>query len=831
MSQRYLGGVITANPTAPTLSAATGVWTLEQQFQNVPNWPKSTGLVSRSVRLRSSASAYFNRTPASASNRKTWTWSGWVKRGTLGVNQQLVSAANTASNYYFYIRFLANDTLEIFDYNAVGGVYLWQLATSQVFRDPSAWYHLVFSVDTTQATASNRVKLYVNGVQVTAFGTANYPSLNFDTQINYNGAHYIGTYIASSSYLDGYLTEINFIDGQALTPSSFGFTDGNGIWQPTSYAGTYGTNGFYLNFSDNSGATATTIGKDYSGNGNNWTPNNISVTAGVTYDSMIDVPTLYADGGNGRGNYATFNPLLYAAASGYRTLSNGNLTSVGNSATNNGNDYSTISTTTTGKWYAEFTVTGSSGIYPEVGIIDINYANNGAGQVGTTTNSACYLASGSKVVANVTTSYGSSFTTNDVIGVAVDCTNGTLTFYKNNVSQGTAYSWTGGTIDFYFSTAVYQSGTGFNANFGQRPFSYTPPTGFVALNTQNLPTPTISNGANYMAATLYTGNGSTQTVNNSVGFYPDFNWIKSRSNTGSNVLVNSVVGGTKQLFSNLTDAEQTNTNITNGISSSGIALGNNSSGTGSTNQNTYTYVLWQWLANAGSTVSNTAGSITSTVSAGATQGFSVATFTTPSSFTNATVGHGLGVAPKMIIVKRRTTGDWITWHTSLGTNGYVTLNTTSASSSNSGSFNGTSSTTWTLGSNTWWQASASDWVAYCFAEVAGYSKFGSYTGNGSTDGPFVYLGFRPRWLMIKRTDTTNDWIVYDSSRSTFNAAAAYLFPDLANAEGTGSGSSDLIDFTSNGFKLRCTTLAENASGGTYIYACFAENPFNISRAR
>ena len=342
----------------------------------------------------------------------------------------------------------------------------------------------------------------------------------------------------------------------------------------------------------------------------------------------------------------------------------------------------------------------------------------------------------------------------------------------------------------------------------------------------------IPDGRTVMNATLYTGNGSTQTVNNSAGFYPDFNWIKARSNVGSHVLVNSVAGGTKQLFSNLTDAEQTNTNITNGISSSGIALGSNASGTGSTNQSAYTYVLWQWLAGGGTAVSNAAGSITSSVSANTTAGFSVVTYT-GNEVAGATVGHGLGATPSMIIVKRRdgTAVDWAVYHASIGATKYLTLNTTAAEGTSSGYWNNTAPTSsvFSLYNSGSTNANPRLFVAYCFAPVAGYSAFGKYTGNGSTDGPFVYLGFRPRFCLIKRTDSTGNWFIWDSSRNTFNTVNNQLYPDSSSQEQVQDG----IDFLSNGFKIRfSSTFADrNANGGTYIYACFAENPFKFANAR
>ncbi len=268
--------------------------------------------ISRSVRLRNSASAYLNRTPAIAGNRRTWTWSGWIKRGQLGSASNFgILEANAGANDLTALRW-SNDSIGVQDYSA-GAPYNLVWSTTAVFRDPSAWYHIVLAYDTTQASSANAVKIYVNGTQQTVTFSAPGGAYvqNRESYVNSINPQRIGVYNGLANYFDGYMTEINFIDGQALTPSSFGETDAiTGVWKPKKYTGTYGTNGFFLNFSDNSNNTAATIGKDYSGNGNNWTPNNISVTSGSTYDSMLDVPTLWADGGNGRGNYAVVNPLF-----------------------------------------------------------------------------------------------------------------------------------------------------------------------------------------------------------------------------------------------------------------------------------------------------------------------------------------------------------------------------------------------------------------------------------------------------------------------------------------------------------------------------------------
>lgn len=430
--------------------------------------------IDRSVRLRASASAYFNRTPASAGNRKTWTWSGWVKRGALA-GQDLFNAYQDTNNQTLIA--FSSDALIVYTIHG-GGASDYGFQTTAVFRDPSAWYHVVVVFDSANATAANRAAVYVNGVsQAGSMAFGDIP-LNQDGIVNSTNAHSIGRRGGGSQYFDGYITEVNFIDGQALTPSSFGETNPiTGVWRPKKYNGTYGTNGFYLNFSDNSAATAAAIGKDSSGNGNNWTPNNISVTAGETYDSMLDSPTQFGDGGNGRGNYCVLNPL---AKDIDVTLSSGNL-DFSCTSSGLGGAIGTIAVSS-GKWYWEVTVTG--GTASAVGIAKLPLSAYDANQTGT----YLYLPSGGKRLSPSTDSaYGVSYTTNDVIGVALDMDAGTVVFYKNNSSQGTAFSSLSGDFTAWMQDGTSGSASTFVANFGQRPFSYTPPDGFKTLNTFNLP--------------------------------------------------------------------------------------------------------------------------------------------------------------------------------------------------------------------------------------------------------------------------------------------------------------------------------------------------------
>lgn len=427
--------------------------------------------LTRSLRFRSGASAYLSRTPASAGNRQKWTWSAWVKRCDSSTNRPLFTAYSDASNRDV----LQFDSTTIQYVNISGGSANTNLVTTQVFRDFAGWYHIVFVADTTQATASNRFKLYVNGTQVTSFGTATYPSQNTNTMINNNVGNYIGREVNGSQYAEQYMADVRFIDGQALTPASFGETDTiTGVWKPKAYTGTYGTNGFYLKF--NNIASTSTLGNDSSGNGNTWTVNNVSLTSGTTYDSMTDVPTLTSATA---ANYCVLNPLDLGQTS---TVTEGNLRFASSSNANYSICRGSIGVSS-GKWYWEVTANNAS-TGNGVGIAKSTAAINN--YLGSDASGYCYFGNGDKYNNGTGAAYGATYTTNDVIGVALDMDAGTLVFYKNNTSQGTAYSSISGTV---FPSVTDGSGgavSDLTSNFGQRPFAYTPPSGFVALNTFNI---------------------------------------------------------------------------------------------------------------------------------------------------------------------------------------------------------------------------------------------------------------------------------------------------------------------------------------------------------
>jgi hypothetical protein len=778
--------------------------------------------IKNSLRFRASNSAYLNRTPAGAGNRKTWTWSAWVKRGTLGgaVAQTLFvgDRAGASDATYTDIVFTSADQIAV-----RGSVTNWRI-TSGVFRDPSAWYHVVVALDTTQATAGDRVKVYVNGSQITAFGTSNNPSLNADLGINQAALHAIARDVSGGpTFFDGHLTHVHLIDGQALTPSSFGKTDAvTGEWVPIQYSGTYGTNGFRLAFED--AASTTTIGYDTSGNSNNFTTSGISVTSGVTFDQSLDTPTL---------NFPVWSPI----DKGTVTVSEGNTAAV--PAADVHAIRATMAIPSSGKWYWEIAVS-ALGYGTGIGIAD-NVSVNTTGpssaatrtyQFGSWFNSfnggVVQYGTSQAVLAGTNWTAASQPAANDIIMVAVDMDNGSMWVGKNGTwfnSSGTANPatntdprWTSLTGTTWFP---YMAGYGTaspvtcRANFGQRAFSYTPPTGFSALNTANLAAPSIKKSSLYMDATLRTGTGATASVS-SLGFQPDLVWIKSRSAATNHNMFDSGRGVQKGLGTNWSGAEYTDANTLTAFNSNGYSLGSDASSRG-VNINTNTYVDWSWKK-------------------GATPGFDVVTFT--GNATNRTISHGLGVVPEMMMIRTQgaPTGfePFVVYHSKLngGTNPanyYLYSTQTAAEAATAAFFNNTmpTSSVFTVGTDSFVNQSGTGIVAYLFAGVEGFSKFGSYVGNGATDGPFVWCGFKPRWIMWKRVNLTGSWGIYDTARSTFNAANSGLLAEGAGAE----FAYDAFDILSNGFKVRASGAGTNGSGDRHIFAAFADVPFKYSRAR
>ena len=772
--------------------------------------------IERSLRLNETDQAYLRKsdfgTPDSST---TFTFSAWVKRGNIGTDLS-VAGSDSGSNAFTLFGFDSADKL-VWRVRNSSQSDLTRLESEAVFRDPTAWYHVLLQRDSTQSTAADRAKLWVNGVQLTEFSTNNTDELNRTYTSDFLQDINIGRFQVNSStrrYSDGYVAEYYYIDGTALDPSSFTETDPTtGQLIPKQYVGSFGTNGFYLNFSDNSNNTAATLGKDSSGNGNNFTPNNFSVTAGTGNDSLEDTPT---------NNWCTLNPLIaHSGTAG--SYEEGNLRRKNSTNSSFAPGFSSIAVTS-GKWY--FECSGDTSIYVQVGFVDateIASVSAGAGFFNPTRGWG-YQSNGS--IKGNNSSYTDSTpvaasTSGDIIGCAVDFDSGSAEWYVNGTQTGatlnfSSYLATGRA--WHLGVAVTNAGTDIvDVNFGQRAFDISSiPTGFKALNTANLPVPTIKNGTEYFTPVLYTGNVTARDItvadNQDNSWQPDWVWIKGRTTTSSHVLTDSVRGATKILSTHNTNNESTDADTLTAFKSNGFSIGADVK----VNTNNHTYVAWNWKESV-----DAGFDIVADTGTGAAK----------------TVSHSLGVAPKMIIRKSRTsnTGHWYVYHYEAGASkaGILQLGNAFATATAWNSTEPTSSV-FSVGSAVDENKLNDNFINYLFAEVENYSKFGSYEGNGSSDGVFVYTGFRPSFFLLKNMDRANTrWIIMDNARDPYNVAYHVLAPSSGIGEDT-STSYWLADFVSNGVKLRYGTASENEfnrTGDTYIYMAFAETPFKYANAR
>jgi len=785
--------------------------------------------IENSARFNDNDSAYLYRTPSTAGNRKTWTWSGWVKRGNLDTYQSIVPYTESGAEW-FGLFWDANNSL-VYDVCWTTGTNRIIKQTPALFRDTSSWYHITLVVDTTQAVGDDRIKLYVNGSQVlfTTYvtGSGSVPQ-NQNLYTNTTTVHYIGRRVSSDRYLDGYLSEVNFIDGQALDPTSFG-ENKNGVWIPKAYSGSYGTNGFYLDFADSSA-----LGNDVSGNNNDFTSSGLAAN-----DQMIDTPT---------NSFATFNPLKITTGSlGAFVLSDGNKTlSRGSGNPQWVQQPTSMVLPSTGAYYWEYVHDAGTAKYADVGLTkaaaDINMPsatnqqipgyntelqNRGFGYR-LDTRATMDSTSGSYVA-------GSTLPTTpalgDVIGIAMDMDAGTMKVYIEGVLETT---FTPNTFDpaegWVPTVAHYTTSDVGTINFGQEDFGFTPPAGYLALSTANFPEPTIGpNSATlsdeHFNTVLYTGTGSSQSITG-VGFQPDFLWIKRRSAAEYHWIVDVLRTLPTGFYPPALPERSDLTDAVTSFDSDGFTAG---SGSGYTGGSGSTYVAWNWKA-GGSGVSNTDGSITSTVSANQDAGISIVRYAGTGA--SMTFGHGLGQPVDFMIVHRG--GDnWIVYPFSATGNltNFLQMENTSAYLSDSVCHTNNSTV---IGFNASGARNTSgfNYMAYCFAEVEGFSSFGSYTGNGSADGPMIYTGFRPAWFMLKKSSGTGWWYIFDSERNTYNLTGKAVFPNSTSAESDYPGGSSLgMDFLSNGVKLRGYQTEQNGSGTSYIYIAFAENPFKYSNAR
>lgn len=765
---------------------------------------------------------YLTRTPTSSGNRTTFTISFWIKQSELSTYQYWFSTYGSSAND-------GNFTITHSNNNALS-IGLWTAEaykTNALLRDTAAWYHVVVSIN---GTSGN---VYINGVNQTSSISE---AWNSTYAWNHTQTHTIGRNTYNTNYQGhGYLSDVYNIDGLALTPTSFGEFNSNGVWVPILYEGDFGTNGFHLTFDS---SQPNGIGHDSSGKDNHWTATGF-VTSDISSsnpDNDIDYFDTPLD------NYTTLNPL--DPDSGY-TLDKGNLRI---QLTTDSNGIRNTQYLTSGKWYWETYVTTISGSNTYFGIERNNAPNGTADRIFLRTDN------GSIVVYNWSSPTQTGLTAvaaGDVVAIRLDLDNSQISWYVNNTQLGTTETFATNDGD-QWAVFMGNGNTGtlkdLKYNFGQMPFIYSLPSGYKEIKYSNLSTPAIPDGGEHFGSITYTGpishttttTGETANVTG-VSFTPDFVWVKNRTNANWHVLVDRIrvqSDGDGFLASNDTAAEQTNLNgsVSGFVSPSSdtasdggftvIAGSDSSAKVNLTASSNYNYVGWCWKA-GGAASANYNGSITSQVSANQTAGFSIVSYTGTGSA--ATVGHGLSQAPEMVITKNRgATQYWIVWHTGLSGPTYNLYLHLSDSEQNDTQYTAIGNSTLTLNAaNNSVNTSGNNYISYCWHSVEGFSKMGTFSGNANADGSFIYLGFRPAFFLWKRTDSTGTWGIIDSTRNTYNPLGQQLFPNTTDTEATYT----ICDFLSNGVKMRNSFGDTNT--GTIVFLAFAEHPsggLNVSPA-
>ena len=800
--------------------------------------------IQRSLRFAGAANNSLSRTPSSTGNQKVWTWSCWFKRTKLGTGSYNYFLSSYGNNDGIAAIYFDSDD-RINTYYDTPGNDPYGAVNERRYRDTNSWMHMVWQVDAINGTQ----KIWINGVEETLNSSYNPPNyaytMNQSGQLNTIGG---AAWYPSGTGNNSYLAEIHFSDGTKYTPSDFAYTDAQtGQWRPKNGNVvksnlTYGTNGYWLDFRDNT--STTTLGYDYSGNGNHWTLNNMSVAAGADNDSVTDTPT---------NNFPILNPL----DSEGNAPSDGNLR--GGTAGTSGwrHTRSTVPLPSSGKWYWECKVPDASADGSNGWITGLAYSNFGltqdinsdsTGLYGRQTDSKYNNSSGSPV----TNSHFTSPSNNDILQFAYDADSQTLFTGRNNTwelsanpSTGANPNWTSVASGGFPMVGSYGSSRYVIINFGQQGFSYTPPTGYRSLSTNNLPpnVPSVIRPEKHFKCLTYTGNDSNDRDITGLEFKPDFVWIKNRGQLDWHMLQDSVRGANKVWFANRSEAQDTdNTNgHVNYFTNDGFNV--TAGDSGNVNENNENYVAWCWKAGGDSNTYNIDGRGYATVSAagldgGSTNptgasistkaGFSIITYTGTGSST--TIEHGLGATPNIVITK------------SLSASGSpIILDTVGNSTAEYGLFlndnggytsyqGGTywsdtlpTSSVFTVNSNASTNASGVNYVAYCWTSIPGFSKFGKYTGNGSDNGTFVYTGFRPAWVTVKNTNASNNWQTWDNAREPNNVMQRILeFNDASTSDDASQYTA--IDFLANGFKHRTSFQRSNTDGGTYIYLAFAEEP-------
>ena len=776
-------------------------------------------VVTKSLRFNNPDTPHLSFTPSSTGDQKKWTSAFWFKRSKLSYNYCYLFGASSHSGNNGIAAFYYNSSDKIqtyYDtnlgsgqtYNPFGAV------NNRVYRDPAGWMQIIWAVDAVNTTQ----RIWINGVEETLSSSLNPPNYAYGMNESGNevrlGCRPWETAVHS---FDGYMAQFVHLDGQYITdPTEFGQVSGtSGEWEPielTSSSFTYGTNGALLEFLQTGTGTpsSTTIGADTSGNDNHWSVTNLAAS-----DVVEDTPT---------NNYCVWNAV---DKGGVVTLSEGNTQFSGPSSSSGWRSVRGTIGVTTGKYY--FECYGTWGARGNFGV-DVNQRVDVDGY-NTAVNGVLFGLWDGYIYTNgvANTGHTSATSGTHTIGIAFDADSGKVWFRVDggtweNSGGDPANASSSGSATFTAGSLIQPLGACYGGYWtltsNSSDWEDAAPTGFKALSTANLPTPTIAKGGDYFNTKLYSGSGA-QT---GVGFQPDLVWVKSHGSALSHKLTDSVRGATKSLESNSPNVEATESTGLTAFGTDGFTVGADGDYSASA------MAAWCWKKST-------------------TAGFGIATYTGTGEMDGdeIAVAHGCGGTPEFVIVKDRdgnygTGFDWIVWHHKLSTDNFLLLNSSSSQSAWDSSYpliqagatnntfgidSGTSGYSLNDGSNS--MNGETDYVVYSMRSVAGFSQFGKYTGNSSADGPFVSCGFRPAFVLIKNITGSYGWFVWDTVRNTGQPLTDYLYANTSAAEATDSAY--VIDVVSNGFKPRAESSGMNNSSYSYIYAAFAEAPFKYANAR
>jgi hypothetical protein len=756
---------------------------------------------------RASGSRLIRQLSNASDSLRIGTYSTWFKRSTLGTRQLIWAFGDTtATGNLLSCEFQADDTFRcVFD-----GPGAARFESAEVFRDCSGWYHIVLAINSTQGAQADRCKVYINGLQLT--GATNDMPLNRDFEWTTGDYQVVTNWLATSTLaFDGYLAETIWVDGTQYAASDFGEFN-EGVWIPKAFAGTYGSKGFHLNYE-----TAANLGDDVSGNNRDLTVDNMG-----TDHQVLDRP---------EDNYCTldFNAMYLAMIS----LNEGGLNphAAASWACSSGTFQ-----LKTGKWYFEVDIGGDKaniiqGILSSESQSGLSIAGNkypgdvAGGGFSMYCNGTAYhtFENGNISGADLNLPAAANF---DIMMLAVDVDAGKIWFGVN----GTWGEWAGtgvgdpangvnpvytnlnADLETYVPALSVNGHTMSMANFGQRTFAHTPPTGFSALCSSNLSEPSIIEpAAEGINVVLWEGTGVEQAVTG-VGFQPDFVWLRNRTETVDFHIYDAVRGATARIESSSTIAESANGETLKSFDADGFTVGTNDE----VNKNTKTFVAWCLKDDPA-------------------YGFDIVSF--QGTGAAHTENHDLGVKPELMMLKNRTDIDsWTVYHwaalnkTDPETD-YGVLNSDGQFNDNNTLWNDTAptSTVFTVGTHNRVNGSTNQIIAYLFASIEGFSKVFTYQGNGNINGSYAYCGFRPRWIFIKNVNAVSGWICFDTARNVYNPVDNHFLLQTDDAEVVG-GTAD-IDCNSNGFKVRSTHGHVNNNNQTYVGIAFAEQPFKYSNAR